>query len=155
MTIVSCLRDSVGLQDATRTDLNVPLVGTLTSAITITGGVSRQAVAAGAAVPVEIYYRVEAANEANLRWFVQMLTSDGYPVALLDTAPDDGYTPFSALPVQEELVERAGLLLPAELPVGEYQVIAGLYNPDSPNAERLRAPDGADFVRLGTLSVEQ
>ena len=133
----------------------MPLVGTLTSAITLTGARLPARVAAGAAVPVEIYYLVEGANKANLRWFVQMLTSDGYPVALLDTGPDDGYTPFSAVPVQEELIERAGLLLPAELPVGEYQVIAGLYNPDSPNAERLRAPDGADFVRLGTLSVEQ
>lgn len=142
------------MHDAARTDLDVPLIGTLTSEITITGARTPSSVAAGEAAPIEIYYRMEAPNDANLRWFVQLLTVDGYPVALLDTAPFDGYMPFSALPSQEELVERAGLLLPPELPAGRYQVIAGLYNPDSPNAERLRAPDGSDYVHLGDLMVE-
>ena len=79
---------------------------------------------------------------------------DHFPVALLDTAPDDGYTPFSSLPVQEEQAVRAGLLLPVEMPTGEYQVIAGLYNPDSADAERLRTPDGSDHVLLGTVTVQ-
>ena len=137
------------------TILDVPLVGNRTSQVTILGARIPESVDAGDAVPIEIHYRIEGPNEANLRWFVQMLTGDGYPVALLDTAPDDGYTPFSSLSAQEELIERAGLLLPPDLPEGEYVLIAGLYNPDSPEAERLRAPDGADYVQLGTLAVER
>ena len=144
----------LGLAGVERTDLNVPLVGNRTSEIIVGGARIPTSANAGDAVPIEIDYRATGANESDLRWFVQMLTSDGFPVALLDTAPNDGYTPFSALPAQEDLVERAGLMLPADLPPGDYLVIAGLYNPQSVDAERLRAPDGADFVPLGTLVVE-
>ncbi len=136
-------------------DVGATLVGSNTSQITINGYRMPPVVEPGDVVPVEIHYRIEAPNEANLRWFVQLLTGEGYPVALLDTAPDDGYTLFSSLPHQKDLVERAGLMLPADLPAGEFQVIAGLYNPDSPDMERLREPDGADYVQFGTLIVEQ
>lgn len=143
----------LAVEDVPLTELNVPLVGNRTSEIIMIGARMPEAADAGDTVPIEIRYRSEAPNEADLRWFVQMLTGEGYPVALLDTGPDDGYTPFSSLPSQEELVERAGLLLPPDLPAGQYNVIAGLYNPDSPELERLRAPDGSDYVELGTLVV--
>jgi hypothetical protein len=145
---------SLEMGDVEPVELDVPLVGTRTSQITITGARIPASADAGDAVPIEIYFRIEGPNESNLRWFVQMLTSDGFPVALLDTGPDDGYTPFSALPSQEILIERAGLMLPVDLPSGDYLIIAGLYNPESENLERLRAPNGADFVRLGILTVD-
>jgi hypothetical protein len=103
---------------------------------------------------VEIYYRLAAQNAADLRWFVQLLRPEGYPAALLDTGPDDGYLPFSALPANTELVERAGLLLPDNLPPGRYELIAGLYNPTLEGAPRLRAADGSDFVRAGFVVVQ-
>ncbi len=136
------------------TAIEVPLVGNRTSEVFIDGFRMPKIVHAGDAVPVEIHFTLDGPNDANLRWFVQVLTVNGYPVALLDTAPDDGYTPFSALPYQEQLVERAGLLLPEDLPAGKYQVIGGLYNPDTPDAERLHAPDGRDSIRFGTITVE-
>jgi hypothetical protein len=144
----------LALEGTERKEMNVPLVGTQTSRVTITGTRMPDTAAVGSVVPVEVNYRLDGTNEANLRWFVQILTMEGFPVALLDTAPDDGYTLFSSLPPQEELTVRAGLLLPTEMPVGEYQVIAGLYNPDSPDAERLRATNGDDHIQLGTVFVE-
>ena len=135
-------------------EIGVPLVGNQTSQVRINGFRMPQSVQAGDAVPVEIHFNIDGPNDANLRWFVQVLTVNGYPVALLDTAPDDGYTPFSSLPYQENLVERAGLLLPDDLPAGNYQVIGGLYNPDSPDMERLHAPDGSDSIKFGTITVE-
>jgi hypothetical protein len=44
--------------------------------------------------------------------------------------------------------------LPEGLTPGVYQLIAGLYNPSAPDAARLRAPDGSDFVRLAQIIVQ-
>ncbi len=139
--------------EATR--VGVPLVGAQTAEVMV-NSVRTPATtwSHSGALPVEIGFRLAAPSEFGLRWFVQLLTVDGFPVALLDTAPDDGYTRFSDLPAEEDLVERAGLLLPPDLPAGEYQVIAGLYNPEMAGAERLRAPDGSDYVNFGRLTVQ-
>jgi hypothetical protein len=105
-------------------------------------------------LPIEITYRLADQNMDDLRWFVQLLRPEGYPAALLDTGPEDGYVPFSALPAGRELVERAGLLLPDNLPPGRYELIAGLYNPAQQGAPRLQTADGTDFVRLGSVVVQ-
>jgi hypothetical protein len=141
------------MSDAPWSAMNVPLVGAQTSQITVLAARLPGAAVAGGVVPVEIYYRLEEPSPVDLRWFVQVLTPDGYPVALLDTAPFDGYGSFVDLPVQEEIVEKAGLELPETLAPGVYQVIAGLYNPSVADAPRLRAPDGRDNVLIGQVVV--
>jgi hypothetical protein len=108
---------------------------------------------AGTTLPVEIHYRVEGTTDP-LRWFVQLLGADGAPVALLDTAPLDGYAAFPDLPVDAELVERAGLALSPALAAGEYRLVAGIYNPSVEGAPRLRTDQNADFLDLGMVIVE-
>jgi len=142
------------LEGVVAREMGTPLVGAQTSEVTVTSVRAPEMVAPGEALPVEIHFRMAAPTAFGLRWFVQLLTLEGFPVALLDTAPDDGYTRFADMPAEEDLVERAGLLLPPDLPAGEYQMIAGLYNPELENAERLRAPDGSDFVHIGRLVVQ-
>lgn len=142
------------LSNAPLTPLNVMLIGEGTSQINLASARMPVQARAGSVLPVEITYRVLGSNQYDLRWFVQLLRPEGYAAALLDTAPADGYSPFSTLPADQELVERAGLLLPDNLPAGQYDVITGLYNPALPDAPRLRTPDGSDFVRLGSITVE-
>jgi hypothetical protein len=142
------------LRNSALTPLNVTLVGAGTSQITISAAKVSSLSQPGRVLPVEIYYRLAAQNPVDLRWFVQLLRPEGYPAALLDSGPDDGYTPFSALPPNSELVERAGLLLPDNLPPGRYELIAGLYDPSQEGAPRLRAADGSDFVRVGYVVVQ-
>jgi hypothetical protein len=108
---------------------------------------------AGEILPIEILYWLDSPVAADLRWFVQMLTLEGQPVALLDTAPDQGYSSFSALPDGPELVERAALQLPERIAPGRYLLIAGLYNPELPGAPRMAAANGRDFVELGIVRV--
>ena len=88
-----------------------------------------------------------------LRWFVQLLGPNGMPVALLDTAPLDGYVAFPDLPAGQLMVERAGLALPPDLAAGDYRLIAGLYNPAREGSPRLQSGAGGDFLELGTVSV--
>jgi hypothetical protein len=142
------------LRNAPLTPLNVNMVGSGTSEVTIVAGRVSSLSQPGRVLPVEIFYRLQDRNVVDLRWFVQLLRPEGYPAALLDTAPDDGYVPFSALEPNVELVERAGLLLPDNLPPGRYELIAGLYNPMQDGAPRLRAPDGSDHVRIGFVVVQ-
>jgi hypothetical protein len=108
---------------------------------------------AGEILPIEIVYWLDSPVQANLRWFVQMLTLEGQPVALLDTAPDQGYSAFSGLSDGLELAERAALQLPERVAPGRYLLIAGLYNPDLPGAPRLAAANGRDYVELGIVQV--
>lgn len=142
------------LDNAPLTPLNVMLIGQGTSQINLISARMPTQTRAGEILPVEIRYRLLDTNVYDLRWFVQLLRPEGYAAALLDTAPADGYRPFSTLPANQELVERAGVLLPGNLPSGTYDVIAGLYNPALADAPRLRAADGSDFVRLGSVVVE-
>jgi hypothetical protein len=136
------------------TPINMTLVGAGTSQITVSAARVSSLSQPGRVLPVEIYYRLADKNVDDLRWFVQLLRPEGYPVALLDTSPEDGYLPFSALPANTEVVERAGLLLPDNLPSGRYELIAGLYNPAQEGAPRLRAADGSDFVSIGSVVVQ-
>ena len=54
--------------------------------------------------------------------------------------------------MREDLVEKAGLLIPNNMPPGDYQLIIGLYNPDD-NAARLENVGGEDFIRAGAVRV--
>jgi hypothetical protein len=143
------------LEDGVFTPLNVPLIGEGTSQINLLRARVPAQAQPGQIIPGEISYLLDGQNAYDLRWFVQLLSPEGPPLALLDTAPMDGYVPFSALPAGEELIERAALQIPADLAPGDYLLIAGLYNPASAGGERLRAPDGSDYVILGVLRVAE
>jgi hypothetical protein len=132
--------------------INKALLGRRAEQVTIVSARAPSVAPAGKPIPIEITYRLEAPTDQNLRWFVQLLSDQNIPLALLDTGPDDNYQVFSALPAQQNLVERAGLLVPANTPQGEYRLIAGLSNPDDAGA-RLITIDGPDWIELGTMRV--
>ena len=132
--------------------INKALLGRQAEQVTIVSARSPSVAPAGKPIPIEIIYRLEAPTGQNLRWFVQLLSDQNIPLAQLDTGPNDNYAIFSSLPARENLVERAGLLVPANTPEGEYRLIAGLYNPDDGGA-RLITIDGPDWIELGTVRV--
>jgi len=142
----------VRLTSATEQPIQKALLGRRAEQVTIVTARSPSVAPAGKPIPIEILYRLEAPTDQNLRWFVQLLSDQNIPLAQLDTGPDDNYSVFSALPAQQNLIERAGLLVPANTPPGEYRLIAGLYNPDDGGA-RLITIDGPDWLELGTVRV--
>ena len=134
--------------------LDIPLGDSQGSPILLKASRAPAQATPGEIVPIEIHYELETPVTKDLHWFVQLLSKRGDAVALIDTAPDQGYTPFSQLPVGEKQIERAGLPLTADLPLGEYHLIAGLYDPAAAaSAQRLTMPNGRDFVDLGVLMV--
>lgn len=108
---------------------------------------------AGTILPVEWSFQLLSPTQTDLRWFTQLLKSDGTVAAQLDIGPDQGYATFSHLPVHHPHTERLGLELPRDLPAAAYRLIVGLYNPAAEGAPRLRTQDGADFVELTQVQV--
>jgi hypothetical protein len=143
----------LGLQGVQPNTLDIFLTDAQGRQVSIWAAQAPTTAAPGEIIPVAITYQLETPVDANLRWFVQLLSPEGAAVALLDTAPDQGYGAFPALPVGEQFVERAALPLPGNLPPGRYRLIAGLYNPEVPDQNRLMTPNGRDHVELGEVNV--
>lgn len=145
----------VRLRSATTNQLGIPLSRTQFPEVTLLTATAPEAATSTAIVPVAIEYQLDQAIDAELHWFVQLLSTDGYAVALVDTAPVNGYATFPSLPVGATLTEQVALQLPDNLLAGRYRLIAGLYDPNSLQGERLRLPNGRDFVDLGVITIIQ
>lgn len=109
------------------------------------------AVSVGAVLPVEVLWRALQTPEANYRVFVQLLDAAGERVAGADGEPALSQRPTSHWHVDEQVADRHALSLPPTLAAGDYQLVVGMYLPDS--GHRLRTQDGADFVLITTVHV--
>ena len=117
-------------------------------------------VAPDGVLPVVLQWRALGSIPSDYRVFVHLLDAAGERVAGSDGQPAQWRRAPSSGPDGEEIEDRHALALPADLPPGDYQVIAGIYL--AATGERLAA-DGADgspapfpregFVVLGTLHV--
>ncbi|MCL6646801.1 MAG: DUF2079 domain-containing protein [Chloroflexi bacterium] len=104
----------------------------------------------GATVTVELVWRAEARLARDWSVFLHLVAADGKLIAQHDGPPLGGVRPTSSWEAGEYLVDPRRLPLPSDLPPGEYQLIAGLYDPLS--GERL-VGNGRDALLAGTLSV--
>jgi hypothetical protein len=92
-----------------------------------------------------------------LRGFLQLLAPDGRPVAVQDGVPAGGYAPSLGWSPGTPVADRRGLLVPPDLPAGEYALIAGLYEADTGQRLPVQGPAGEphrDSVLLAVLQVE-
>ncbi len=141
------------LADRELLPIGVPLTDNAGTQVTMAGVRLPGTIRPGQAAPVDVYYRIDFRETPTLRWFVQLLSPDGFPIALVDVGFEDEYVSFDALPLGDTLIDHFGLQLPSNIAPGSYQLIAGLYNPNDEGA-RLISPAGADFVELGFITVE-
>jgi hypothetical protein len=107
--------------------------------------------APGDTLPVTLYWQAEAEMETDYTVFVQVLSRDWQVLAQLDRQPLAGSAPTSTWLAGEILTDPYHLSLPADLPPGDYRVIAGMYDPHS--GQRLPVSSGGDFVELGEVTV--
>ena len=107
---------------------------------------------AGKVLPVELVWTPLQRPSADYNLFLQLVSADGRLVAQHDSPPSGGYTYTSTWTPGEQMPDRHGLVLPADLAAAEYQLIAGLYDPVT--GRRLQVDQGSDFVELGSIKVE-
>ncbi len=144
---------AVRMRNANTVQLGVPLSSGSRPEVTLLTATAPAAATSSAIVPVQIEYQLDVPIAADLHWFVQLLSTEGYAVALVDTTAENGYSSFPDLPVAEPQTEHVALQLPANITPGRYRLIAGLYDPARGNGERLRLPNGRDFVEIGTVTI--
>lgn len=108
-------------------------------------------ISAGAMLPVSLVWMAVSAPDEDFSVFVQLLGADGVPVAQNDSLPQGGYRPTRGWAAGDTIADRHGLILPNDLSVGNYRLVAGMYN--SVDGVRLVSADKRDFIELGILHV--
>jgi 4-amino-4-deoxy-L-arabinose transferase-like glycosyltransferase len=112
----------------------------------------------GDVVPLTLFWQNPAPVTEDFNVFVHLLDWSGQPVVQTDSAPVGGSRPTSSWGEGQVIVDRHGLLLPGDLPPGEYDLLVGLYLPAT--GYRLPVWDAAgnplgDGLSLGQLEVVQ
>jgi len=109
------------------------------------------AVRPGDVLPLVLHWRAVGAVSDDYRVFVHLLDADGNRVAQSDGVPALWTRPTSGWSPGESIEDRRGLSLPADLPSGNYTLVAGLYRPL--DGVRLLTGEGADHASLTTVRV--
>lgn len=109
----------------------------------------------GDVVPVTLFWEATALMPQRYKVFLHLVGAAGNLVAQNDSEPCGNLRPTTGWVPGEMLIDRHGVLLPADLPAGEYTLRVGLYRLDS--GERLNVEgDGEpspDYLTLGSVLV--
>ena len=105
----------------------------------------------GAVLPVDLRWQANQPVAHNYHVFVHLLDEQEQHIAQSDGQPALWTRPTSSWQPGEVIEDRHALSLPADLPPGNYQLIVGLYLPES--GQRLAASDGKSFASLGVIHV--
>jgi mannosyltransferase len=105
---------------------------------------------------VTLEWQAAARMTVDYTVFTHVSNSDGQPVAQLDSQPASGTRPTSTWAPGETILDRRAILLPPDLPPGQYRVEIGLY--DLATGQRLPliagSPQaGLDHPALGLVQV--
>lgn len=100
---------------------------------------------------VTLYWQAVAEMTTNYTVFVHLLNRDQQVVAQADAYPLAGQAPTKSWLPGEILTDHYTLTLP-ELPAGEYQLIAGLYN--ATDGSRLITETGDNFIELRRVIID-
>jgi mannosyltransferase len=111
---------------------------------------------AGDALPLTLRWRVIRSPAAAPAVFAHLVSAEGRFVSQSDGPPQNGLASFATPSPAEGILDARALLLPADVPPGEYRLLLGLYDPAS--GQRLTVTQGekagADHVLLGQVRVK-
>ena len=109
----------------------------------------------GDIVPLTLFWTADAQITERYKVFVHLLDPEGALVAQTDSEPGGGFALTDRWQPGENLIDRYGVLLPAELPTGDYTLWMGMYGL---SGERLPVTrDGqalGDALRGATITVK-
>ncbi len=90
----------------------------------------------GGVLGVTLFWTADAPLSARYKVTVQLLASDGHLIAQHDAEPANNRAPTSVWTPGDTVIDPHGLVIPPDLPPGEYALVVGLYVLDAPS-ERL------------------
>ena len=113
---------------------------------------------AGDVLPITLFWETLSPPGRDLAAFVHLLDAAGHQVAGYDQAPGGARFPTRAWAAGDRVVGELRLVLPADLPPGDYTLWTGLYPAGDPAAPRLAAHAplhlvAHDKVQLGPLRI--
>jgi hypothetical protein len=113
-------------------------------------------VIAGGAISFDAYWRALAKMAESYTFFVQVLDPQGKPVGQVDTIPWSGGYPTGAWDPGQIVRDQYRVTLPANLPPGEYHIIAGAYLLRTMQRLPVVNPNGSsgsDYLGLQTIEL--
>jgi hypothetical protein len=106
---------------------------------------------AGRVLSLTFTWRALKPPAGNYKLFIHLLDGQSKVVSQRDTEPVDNFRPTGSWQAGAQVVDNEGLLIPPELPQGQYTIEVGLYRAE--DGARLTLASGADRVNLGSVSV--
>jgi hypothetical protein len=111
----------------------------------------------GKTYDVLTHWRADVQPQRDAKLFLHVLTADGQPVSQDDNAPFGGKRSTLTFRPGDGIDQVHRITLPADLPAGEYQLLAGIYNSDDGvrwPAQQDGHPARDDLIRLGTFKLD-
>lgn len=113
-----------------------------------------EAVERGEVLRLELHFQKVGRIDGDYTLFTHLLSAEGVFVAGTDGEPQFGAAPTSLWGDGEGVVDRRGILIPGDIPPGEYQIEVGFYR----DGQRLEVNtfngEAADSVIIGQVVVE-
>jgi len=107
----------------------------------------------GSVIRLDLEWQADEPVPVPYKVFVHLLDGAGRVVSQRDSEPLDGQRPTTTWTPGEPVADRYGLLLPTDLPAGDYRIVLGLYDPESGERAPACCPQ-ADALLLARLRVE-
>ena len=106
---------------------------------------------AGDILQIDLFWRTDAPLRERYKVFVHVLDQNGQIVAQTDREPGGGQQPTTNWASNELIVDRYGVLIPADTPPGTYAIEIGLYGFDG---TRLPVNAGGDALIVTDVEVQ-
>ena len=112
--------------------------------------------APGDIVQITLFWETAVPLETRYKVFLHLVDANGQLVAQRDSEPGGGLNPTTRWLPGETIIDNHGVLIPADLMDGRYQLLIGLYDLTNPNTRLpIQAEAGLiDAYPIATISVE-
>lgn len=140
--------------DAPATEIAIPTQLVFGDQITLLGyTLSETTLAPGDIIQLTLFWQALTPLTTRYKVFLHLVSDQGL-VAQRDSEPGGNLALTTTWQVGQTVIDNHGLLLPSDLPPGDYQLLLGLYNLLDANA-RLPLPDQTTAYPLATISVRR
>ena len=109
---------------------------------------------AGQALAMALQWGVDEPPSERFAVFVHLVDDCGKLWAQSDGEPQNGLVPFPRFARGQRLIECRAIVIPPEIPQGDYGLLVGLYHPETGKRLQVVGVDGGiDHCRIGRINV--